>query len=925
MFSTSTKMTDFDKVDRDLAFLIPCFREMLDELGEHELANHLPWEGMRLDSCDDSPPERIAQAYSIAFQLLNMVEENAGVQTRRVTESQEGLARESGLWGRNLNRLKELGLTDTQIADALPSIRVEPVLTAHPTEAKRSTVLEHHRALYLLLVKRENPVWTPMEKQQIRDEIKELLELLWRTGEIYLRKPNVASEVRGITHYLRNVFPEALCVLDKRLLQAWTDAGFDTSLIEDPRQQPRLSFGNWVGGDRDGHPLVTADVTKITLLDMRRNALTILQQRLTKLVMLLSLSENLQAPPLPLLDWIKATKDMLGERGQQAVERNPGEPWRQMVNLMLTRLPIETVGIETMEMQEEDGCYRVPSELEEDLLLLYTLLREVGANRIAASEVRPLIRIVQVFGFHLAKMDIRQNSEFHDAAFSQLMMMAGVPDAESFPHWDEDRRLAFLNQELISPRPFTRMDGSLGQEADSVLGCYCTLRDHIRAYGKDGIGALVVSMTRSLSDLLVVYILMREVGLTFNTPEGLVSELPVVPLFETIDDLERSPHILRDFLNHPVTKRSIAYRQKVTANDMPVQQVMIGYSDSNKDGGIFASLWSLYRAQDYMAEVGRSMNVRIRFFHGRGGTISRGSGPTHRFLRALPHSSLNGDLRMTEQGEVIAQKYANRLNAVYNLELLVAGVTEATLRHKHTPHACPLFVPIMDELAASSRRFYEMLLNTDGFLSFFRQSTPIDVIESSHIGSRPSRRKSGKEFTLKDLRAIPWVFSWNQSRYYLSGWYGVGSALEELKTTNPPAFESLKEHVLHEATLNYILSNVATSIATVDTEIMQQYAALVEDKEIRERMLGMILDEYQRTKRMLEEVYKGTLEERRPRLYRALGLRHEALHFLHHQQITLLRRWRQVKEAGNHDEAERILPQLLLSVNAIASGLRTTG
>jgi phosphoenolpyruvate carboxylase len=303
------------------------------------------------------------------------------------------------------------------------------------------------------------------------------------------------------------------------------------------------------------------------------------------------------------------------------------------------------------------------------------------------------------------------------------------------------------------------------------------------------------------------------------------------------------------------------------------------------------------------------------------------AGTTEATLRALPPASLNGNLRMTEQGETIAQKYANRLNAVYHLELLLAGTTEATLRHQYAPELCPVMIPILDQLALTSRQFYERLLTMDGFLCFFQQATPLDAIESSHIGSRPARR-SGQR-SLEDLRAIPWVFSWNQARFYLSGWYGVGSALEDLALHQPAVFETLCANIHTEPTLNYILSNVATSIATADEEMMRAYAELVEDETIRQNILENILQEYARTRRMLERIYAGSITERRPRLSRALNLRQNGLHLLHRQQIALLRRWRRQKHAGGNGdsdtETDQVLMQVLLTVNAIASGLRTTG
>ena len=912
MIVDGLRAASLEKIRGDLRFLMGSFRQVLERLGEGDLAGALPWQ-----EADESRlgvhPQRTAQACCIAFQLLNMVVENASVQMRRRIEAEGKLAEVSGLWEQNLQWLRQLGIPDEQIAAHIHRIRIEPVLTAHPTEAKRATVLEHHRRLYLLLVKRENTVWTPSEQETIREQIAGELERLWRTGEIYLEKPDVASERRNVIYYLREVFPQALPELDRRLLHAWQSLGFPGDLLGDPSRFPRLSFGNWVGGDRDGHPLVTADVTRQTLRELRQSAVHLVRRQLTDLAAHLSLSEHLQSPPEPLRDFLLLHAQQTGERGKEAVARNPGEPWRQAVNLMLARLP--TNGPDT---QDAPGAYRSSVELLEDLYLLRRSLVDMHAERLVRLDLDPVIRAVQTFGFHLAALDIRQNSRFHDLATSQLMAAAGIEDAD-FHNWDEERRLEFLNRELQTARPFVLPGMEPGAEAQAVLSAYRVVIDHLRRHGGEGLGALIVSMTRSLSDLLVVYLLAREVGLLLPTPEGMVCPLPVTPLFETIDDLRQAPDILERFLQHPITQRSLRYRQRQQGSEQPVQQVMIGYSDSNKDGGIFASLWGLYRAQEALTDVGRRNQVRIRFFHGRGGTISRGAGPTHRFIHALPHDSLHGDLRLTEQGETIAQKYANRLNAAYNLELLMAGVAGTTIRQAHHPRQAHPLEPIMDQLAARSRRFYEELLRTDGFVTFFRQATPIDAIEASRIGSRPSRR-TGKQ-TLADLRAIPWVFSWSQARFYLSGWYGVGVALEWLLHENPDAFQSLAQQNTRWAPLHYIISNAATSIATADPEIMTRYADLVDDDAIRQHVMGLIHAEYQRTRSTLERIYDGPLSEKRPNFHELMALREPALRILHLQQIDLLRQWRATPEP----DKQSLLPQLLLTVNAIAGGLRTTG
>ncbi len=925
----------FEKIDRDLAYVMGCFQDVLREQGQGELAQRLPW----IQRDPDAPApvqkhasseqiEREVQVLSIAFQLLNMVEENAAAQARRRRESTQGMLVEAGHWGASLRQLAAQGFSPQLIAKALPRIGVEPVLTAHPTEAKRGTVLEQHRELYLLLVKRENQMWTPAEQEAIRAEFTAVLERLWRTGEIRMSKPDVAAERRSALHYLRDIFPAALPRVDLRLRQAWREAGFPSELLERPGSLPTVSFGTWVGGDRDGHPLVTAKITQETFTELRRAGIQVHVQRLRILAEQLSLSDRLQPPPSRLAQAIAKYADGLGAAGQQAVQRNPNEPWRQFCNLMLARLA--EAHDAPSPAARHPLAYRRPAELQADLQLLRESLLLVNARRLVEAEVDLAERAVAVFGFHLANLDIRQNSAVHEQAIAQLVTAAGI-DGGDFPSWSEKDRLALLDSELRSPRPLTHTDvaiaGRLGSQASMVLECYQTVARHRVDHGAEGVGAFIVSMTRSLSDLLTVYVLLREVGMVHWVTEGpggqgLASEVPVVPLFETINDLEGAPDILRAFLLHPVTRRSLALQcaQRVR----PVQQVMLGYSDSCKDGGIFASQWHLHRAQERLAGLGTELGIDIRFFHGRGGTVSRGAGPTHRFLEALPHGSLHGDLRLTEQGETIAQKYANLITATYNLELLIAGTATTALVHT-TP--APSFTDchaVLERFARSSRHAYESLLAVDGFMTYFSEATPIDVLEQAAIGSRPARRTGRR--TLSDLRAIPWVFSWNQSRHYLPGWYGIGSGLQEIHDQDPAGFQLIAKRAQDWPFLRYALSNIESNIASVALDLMADYAALVQDPAVRQSIYGLIADEYRRTSRMLELVFGGSsMVSRRPRMVRTVQRRDGGLRALHAHQVALLRRWRAAREAKETIEADRLLPTLLLSVNAIASGLRTTG
>jgi len=922
--------TALPKVDRDLRFLMDAFAEVLREIGEDAVAERLPWPRrgdaeISVDLADvndwpDDPAdplvERYVEARSIAFQILQQAEENAQAQSRRLVESEGSLDADSGSWEHVLVRLARDGWTPEDIAEALAHVRVEPVLTAHPTEAKRASVLHHHRAIYRLLVASENTMWTPGERIALREEIKAGLERLWRTGEILLEKPTVEGELGIILYYLGEMFPQALPWLDRRLETAWHRVGFDPALLSDPTHRPSVTFGNWVGGDRDGHPFVTPEITARTLEHLSTRALDNLRDRLGKMAAGLSLTLSRQVVPPALTRRLTRMAEDLGAPADEAFNRNRGEPWRQFVNLMILALPNPSG-------PPAPGHYRRAREVLADLEMLADTLVALGARRLADRDVGPVHAMVRSFGFHLAALDVRQNSAYHDRALAQLLVSAGI-DGADFPSWDEERRLALLNRELASPRPFMHDGTRAGPEAANVLGCLRVLARWVEDRGPDGLGALIVSMTRGLSDLLVVYLLAREAGLLSFRDGVATCPLPVVPLFETIEDLENGPEILEAYLSHPITRASLEALRQDKGEDKPCQQVMVGYSDSGKDGGLVASQWGLYRSQSAMVAVGQRHGVRLRIFHGRGGTISRGSGPTHRFVRAQPPGAIDGDLRLTEQGETISQKYANVVTAAYNLELLTAGTLNATLRaaRPRDDHGLP---PIMDRLAADSRARYRELLDADGFMAFYGEATPIDVIESSRIGSRPVRRTGQR--TLQDLRAIPWVFAWSQSRFLVSAWFGIGTALTNLRDADPEGFARLAQckRDADWPVLHYLISNAATGWASADRDIMIRYAGLVRDRAVRDRILGLILEEYDRTRETLEAIYQGPLAQTRPRVDRVLSLRAPALVPIHDRQIDLLRIWRDLRTDGREHEADRWLPSLLQTVNAIAAGLGATG
>lgn len=876
-----------------------CLREVLLSTGQSHLAEKLPWLSREpADTIDDSP-EATSEVYSIAFQLLDMIEEQVSLATRRDREVLFGPETEKGLWPSVLKSLQDDGFSETAIAGAMQHVRVEPVFTAHPTEAKRPSVRERHRDLYDRLLQLEESGRTSREKVRAREEMLTAMEALWTTGEIHTERPTIQRELRNALFYLREVFPDTLEQIDRNLEQAWKAVGFDPATLRDAEGGPRIRFGLWIGGDRDGHPFVTADVTRDTLAELRRQALKLYRRELRLTAYQLTVSSPSNPAPEALTTRVNELIDALGGEGTYIRDRNPEEPWRALGYLLRAQLGADPDV--------------TPEGFAADLQLFHDSLVAIGANRLAARFVRPLQRKFEAFGFHLAELDIRQNSAFHDKAAAQLLEAAGIENGASFADWSEADRVAFLTAELESPRPFLHIDQSAGPEADAVRECYRVLVEHRRTRGP-GVGSLIVSMTRQLSDLLLVHLFARESGLTETHGENTVCPLQVVPLFETLDDLANGAGIVDDYLSHHAVQASLAVSGG--GNDgSPTQQIMLGYSDSNKDGGILASQWALHDAQESISAIGRKHGVELRFFHGRGGTISRGAGPTNWFMRALPHGSLTGDFRMTEQGETIARKYAYPDSAVYHLESLQACVTRTAVLHRLGEAAPDPGTDLIPQLATWSTEAYRDLLETEGFIAFYRQATPIDALEQTQMGSRPSRRTGTA--SLDDLRAIPWVFSWTQSRFYLPGWYGVGSALDRLTTEAPHEFQRLADTIATSTLPRYIFTSVETNLMSANLDLMKAYADLVEDEALRKTFMDKIENEFNLARKHLSRLFPKAIHERRPRYAKTLGLRDEPLHILHRQQIKLLREWRKTG-----DELPR---NLIFSISAIASGLRTTG
>lgn len=908
------------KLERDEVFidLLKHFKLSLEENGESDTALQLPLVGEVKDYRGETFEDKHIQLFSIVAHLLNMVEVKVAVEERRLQENPD-MRNVEGLFAKNVQILLADGYSKTDILHALPSLRIEPVLTAHPTEAKRATVLEHHRSVFLGFKTLLDAQLSHSEFKSAKAKLRRDLYKLWHTGEIFIEKPDVPSERRNVLYYFSEVFPDVVPLLDRRLKYALEANGFDPRDLTKENVFPRYRFGNWVGGDRDGHPFVTADITQETLMLFRLYAFVVIRRRLLNLIKSLSFQLHLDKAPDALQSRVQELRDELGNKAEEILLRNKGEAFRQFLGLILSKVPLNIERGHSTTLRQDHSDYRLRRELIEDLEILQKSLLAYGARTVAQEEIHDVLRLLETFGFHLAEVDIRQNSVFHEKAISQLMMAADLP-GEDYLKSDFKTKTKFIEDELKTLRPFTGVNDLEGEQANALVEVYRVLEDFIDNYGSRGLGSLIVSMTRHVSDLLAVYMLAREAGLLVKEKEGVVCKLPVVPLFETIDDLIAGPQILDEFLSHPITQSTLNYHKRLREDEYLVQQVMIGYSDSNKDGGILASQWGLHRGQQELAQVGEKHGVTIRFFHGKGGSISRGGGPTKDFINALPSNSLKGDIRLTEQGETIEQKYANRVNAVYNLELLMAGTLAKTVLSANSKNKKHDLFDTLEWMAEKSKAEYEKLIHDKDFMVFYRSATPIDAIEAGRIGSRRARRTGAN--SLSDLRAIPWVFSWAQSRFNMTSWYGLGSTLESLRIEKPDEYERIKRAAKEDEFVSYLFGISTVGLSFSDPVLMKEYSSLVENEELRNRFYALFAEERSKTLQEFAKIFEVDESDKR---FTLDPVRQELLAPLHRKQIRLLKTWRQQKEYGYGEKEEELLLSLLLSINAISGVMGYTG
>ena len=848
---------------------------------------------------------RALQAQGIWFQLLAIAEQNRDMRNRREIERERGDERLRGTFSGVFAAAAAEGITGGEIRRALAGLRVRPVITAHPTEAKRVTVLERHRRIYLRLLDLESPRWTDRERHELIHALGDEIELLWLTGELKLSKPTVAQEVAwGLYFFNENLFdvvPQMFAKVERAFAKQFPDEPFEVPLF--------FQFGSWIGGDRDGNPYVTSEVTRRTLWETRLASLRRYRTRVSDLIRNLSIQDH----ALPLQDKFRqavAEAIRTTPGGEMLAERNRGEIFRQFLSCMLARIDVTVSHAMREEAAPENSGYRNADRLMDDIDLMRNALAHGGAQRLADALLLPLRREVGVFRFSTVRLDVRENSMRVNQTLGAMFRLRHGAEP---PHLQSEEWKHWLLAELGTQRTESCRYEDLPGDAAETLATFRTIARLREEVDRDAFGALILSMTRSAADLLGVYLLAKEGGLFADAAGVERCTLPIVPLLETIPDLRRAASILKEVLGIPLVQRSLYVQGKI-------QEVMIGYSDSNKDGGYLTAHWELAKAQSSLTRLGSEHGVAIAFFHGRGGSVSRGGAPTGRAIAAAPAGSIRGQFRVTEQGEVVSFKYANRGTAAYQIELLGSSVLEHVLRSEREAALIPVheFHEAMEALSGTAWSAYRQLMDMPTMLTYLQESSPLEELSLLNIGSRPARRTQAQ--TLGDLRAIPWVFAWTQNRHMLSGWYGLGSGIKAFLDVRKERGLQLLKRMFREARLfRLILDDVERTLLQVDLSIAAEYAGLIEDEAVREPIFLQVAREYRLTCEMIVTITGAAeIAERFPQFRRRLARRLKTINQVSREQVHLLR-------AHRAASSEELRTALLMSINCAAAGLGATG
>jgi phosphoenolpyruvate carboxylase len=857
----------------------------------------------RLEALPLDDARSVVQAFASYFGVVNLAEEAERVRVlrHRAAEAAEGGTAVEESLADAWQRLKDAGVAAEAAQALLDRLCVLPVFTAHPTEAQRRTTRTKLRRIAVALRTLDQRRLTPDEEAALMAALREEIVSLWQTEATRTRKPSVLDEVRGGLYF----FEATLFALVPRLYDAMTRA-LATAYPEATFRVPTfLRFGSWIGGDRDGNPFVTPAVTEAALREHKALVLRLYRGVLDGLRGHFSMG-----PRVGLTDALRERLDgyraCFPDLAARLEERYPDQPYRQFLPFLFRRLE-HTLAANAQHWHTRDeppaDAYPDADAFAADLRLLQQSLRSHRGERLADGALADLVRQVDVFGFHLAALDLRQHADRHRAALAEVFARYGTP---GFAEMDEAARTDALVRELENGRPFTPLALDFSEDTNQTLDLFRLVRRAHARVGTAAIDACVISMTTGASDVLSVLLLARDAGVA--------DALDVVPLFETVADLHAAPAILDALFSLPVYRRHLEARGRR-------QQVMIGYSDSNKDGGYLTANYELHRAQQAIADVCARHGVALMLFHGRGGSVGRGGGPTNRAILAQPPASVAGRFKLTEQGEVIASRYDDPEIAQRYLEQVLHAVLLTTGAPDAPPEEAPGWAEVMAALSAEAERAYRALVyGTPELLDYFHTATPIDEIGGLNIGSRPARRGAGGG--IETLRAIPWVFAWTQSRVALPGWYGLGTALEAWAGADEARWDTLAEMARRWAFFRTVLDNAQMSMRKADLAIAALYAGLADD-ETRAAVFPRLRDEFARTERaILRLTGQQDLLNGEPWLQEAIRLRNPYIDPMNHVQVALLRRLRAAPDA---DEAAELRATVLLSVNGIAGGLRNTG
>lgn len=851
----------------------------------------------RIAAADSGELRMLIRAFTNYFQLINLAEDNERVRRLRRRELQDPERGRRGSIRDALRELRDGGTSAAELRELLQQAQIRFVLTAHPTEARRRTVIDKLARIFSVIRGLDERQAAPTETERTRKRLASTIAELWSSNELRSVQPTVIDEVRANLVYFGSTLVEVLPAIYRDLEEAVAEL-YPGESIDIPSC---ITFGSWVGGDRDGNPFVTPELTVEALSVMRRAALGMLESRLTELAGRLSVSDLMASPTDRLNPLLTEYRALFPELAAELERINADEPYRQLLTLMRERVRATRDGA--------PGAYARARDLVADLRQIESALRDQSASMILGGDVHDVVRIVEVFGFEFATLDIREHAKRHRAALAEVFRATNVE--LEYDSLDETARQQLLAAEVRDPRPLIPLDlSTLSEESRSVIQTFRTLR-HLLDHGyEDALETYIVSGAASPADLLEVLLLMKETQLA--APGGGEAMLRIAPLFEEGETLREAPWTMSTLLDLDV------YRAALRSSG-GTQEIMIGYSDSNKDVGYLASNWGLHQAQRALASVFRERGIPCMFFHGRGGAIGRGGGPTNVAILSLPPETLQGQVKITEQGEVIASRYSTEPVAHRELELAVGAILQRSLdtNHRLSDEDNERFETVMQTMSDVSTQAYRDLVYGDPeFVTFFHGATPIDAIARLQLGSRPAKRSATNR--IQDLRAIPWVFSWTQARILLPGWYGLGSGLQAGEEQF--GIEALREMEARWPFFQAMLSNAELGLAKADMAIAERYVQLVSDTALRDRIWQQLTAEFELTRRMIGRItQQDELLDREPILQRSVNRRNPYVDPLSFIQLELLRRLRE-----NPDD-EETLRSLHLVVNGIAGGLKNTG